>query len=100
MRLGCHGAFRVEKVLVIRAKTQPNQSARIWNCLGLPALLGLVATHRSLRTVVPLASRRSLQVMLSNQRLLDFADAAAVNRFLSAHSRPAAFLSFVVKRRV
>ena len=69
---------------MIRAQPHANQRARVWNALALPALIGLVATHRLLGGVVPFPGGLATHVVLMNQRHLDLPGTLAVNGLLPA----------------
>lgn len=69
-------------MLVVRPEAEADQSPRIRNALVLPALVGLVTTHRLLGRVIPFARRLAAQVVLTNQRFLDLTAALGVNCLL------------------
>ena len=65
-------------------QAQFDQGARVGNGLVLPAIVGLVAAQGFFGRGVPLAARRTTQVVLLDQRLLDLEGAVAVDFLLTA----------------
>jgi len=61
-----------------------NQSTRIGGGLGLPSLVGLIALHGSLGGRIPFSGRLSVEVVLADQGLLNFAGALGINHLLAA----------------
>ena len=74
-------------MVVIWAQPKFNQSARIGKIPGLPAIIGLEARQRLLRSLVPLARRLTLHVVRPDQGSLDFAGANAIDLLLSVPLR-------------
>jgi len=70
-------------MLVVRAKPQLDQGARIGRCLRLPTMVGLVLLHGLLRSIVPLSGRLPIEIMFANQSFLDGAGALWIDVLLT-----------------
>ena len=66
-----HGALRIEQAVVVRAEAERDESARVGNRLGLPAVVSLKSPHRFLAGVAPGAGGFSGKIVLTNQRCLN-----------------------------
>lgn len=84
-------------MVVTRTKPQFDEGASIGDGFGLPAVRGLVALHGALGSVIPASAGLTFEIVLPNQRLLNFAGALRVHLLLAAtptgHTR---FLAFFV----
>src|ERR1035438_9006538 len=69
---------------VVWTESQFDERPRIRSHNALPALVGLVPLHRFLRRVVPDAGRTSIEVVLSQQRILNIVGALRINFLLAA----------------
>ena len=87
LRAGGHGAFGIEQVILAWPQAQTDQSARVGNLLGLPAVVALITAHGVFAGLVPGAGRFSREVMLADQRFLNGAGSIRVNFLLTAHPR-------------
>lgn len=67
-----------------RAQPQLDQRARVRNRLALPTLVRLVAAHGLFTGLVPRSRGFSLQVMFTNQGLLNGLGSLGVNFLLAA----------------
>ena len=82
-------------MLVVGAESKLDERPRIGNDFGLPPVVGLVALHGLLRSIVPDARWLALKVMLTNQRFLNISGAFGIDFLLSAPpTRLAQFLPF------
>src|SRR6266704_402963 len=82
-------------MLVVGSESKLDQRPRVRNHFGLPSVVGLVALHGSLRSIVPDARWLALKVMLTNQRFLNISGAFGIDFLLSAPpARRARFFPF------
>lgn len=81
-----HGALGIQQVIFAGAQAQLDQSPGIGYGLDLPAVVGLVAAHSLLASLVPSAGRFAFQVVFANQGLLDRLGSFGVNFQLAAHA--------------
>lgn len=81
-----HGAFRIQQMLMVRTQSEFNESTGIRRCLGLPAVIGLVLLHSSLRRVVPDTGRLSIEIVLANEGCLYLQGALRVDSLLPTMS--------------
>jgi hypothetical protein len=70
-------------MIVARPQSKIDQRPRIRHRLRLPAVIGLIAPQRVFASLVPGPRRFTRQVMLSNERLLDFLCALGIDFLLS-----------------
>src|ERR1700734_2973616 len=81
---------------MVRTQPQADQCTAIRRQLGLPTVIGLVLSHRHLGLRVPLSGRRARQILLVNQRGLNFRRAVGVDRSLTVD--PADFFPLALFR--
>ena len=79
-----HGAFGIEQVFMIWSQAQFDQGTSIGDSLCLPSILGLVADHGFLGSLVPDAGSVALHVVLADQSFLDFTSAFWIDFLLPA----------------
>jgi hypothetical protein len=69
-------------------QTKSDESSRIGNRFALPAVIRLKFAHGFFAGLVPSpGSLVRVEIMLANQRLLDFPCAIRINLLLAAHAR-------------
>ena len=73
---------RIQQAFVVRPQTQLDQGPRVGSELGLPAVVSLELGQGIFGGLVPNASGLAAEVMLLNQRALDFAGAFLIDRAL------------------
>ncbi len=76
-------------MVVARAQPEADQSARIRHSLGLPAVVGLIASHGIFARLIPGSGSFTAQVVLADQGFLNSLRPLRVNFLLAARSRPA-----------
>ena len=71
-------------MVVARAQTQADQRAGVRHSLRLPAVIGLVAAHGVFAGLVPGLASLAAQVVLANQRFLNFLRAFGIDLLLTS----------------
>jgi len=72
-----------------------DESSRVWNLFGLPAMIALVAPHGLFALVIPVASGLAAQIVFADQSFLDGSRSLRIDLFLPAHA-----CDFLLFRRV
>jgi hypothetical protein len=71
-------------MIVVGAQTQADEGSRVWHRLRLPAMVCLIATQRVFTGLIPFSRWIACQVMLTNERLLNFLGALGIYFLLPA----------------
>ena len=66
------------------SESEFDQSAGIWNGLVLPSIVGLITPHRRFALGIPCPRWLSAQIVLANERFLDFLCALGIDLLLAS----------------
>lgn len=83
IRARCHRAFGIQQVILAWSQAQLDERPRVGNGLALPAMVGLITAHGLFAGLVPCAGRGPSQIVLANQRLLNFLGSFRVDLLLA-----------------
>ena len=80
---------------VVGTKAQADQCSTIRHYLGLPAVVGLILPHGYLGLCIPLPAGRAIEVLLADQRVLNFDRPIGIDRPLAVDTAHLFLLTFM-----